>query len=262
MAVPKSDAPYLLGNHGFLIEFVRKPDAKPNEATLRITQPISISGCLEISPLEAKIEQKHKSITVTVADAIVKVDNKPRYTQYGCKQSAGSVSTDITLNRDKMIEGAVNKIHLKSGGGNDQYDVHVDQNKISLFTKTRNAMTGQVMASKDARGKFFFMPAKSSKRTDPLTHWFYPDNLVVVYVPNAQPGADLTDDIKAMAIGGGLTGAEIAIKGFQSPVKDHNTLYFIDNSNKLRGQLKDGKPVPFGEIENMAVYVRQPGLFD
>ncbi len=272
-----TEAPYLIPASAYSINFVHKPGAKPNEATLRITQPLSMSGCMSVEPLETQTKILGSQLKITVSDPIVKLSKDAQYAQFGCKQSMNTIMADVTINRDEIMENAISKIVMSGPGGQDHYDIYVNQHKLSLFTKTKNTLTGKDVKVPGDAGKILFKPANLSQRKDSLTHWFYPDNLIILYAA-PPPGKDISHDITKLANKNGLIGAEKELPGFSSPLTDKSTLYFIDQTGNLGHKLRAGGPTQFGNItmsevfqgpqgpynkeKNLPVYARLPGLLD
>ncbi|GJL85202.1 MAG: hypothetical protein DHS20C02_09770 [Micavibrio sp.] len=273
-----TEAPFLLDATLYEMNFVHKPDAKLNEATLRITQPLSINGCAKIHPLETQTKVQGRNIEITVSAPIVTLDNKGHYTQHGCKQNMNAVTADVTLNRDQLITDEINKVVFKGPGGKDRYDIYVDHNKLSLFTKLKDSLTRKEIKIKGVADKVSFIPSKITQRKDPLTYWFYPDNLVLVYAASPPAGKDISSKIAMLARRNGLVEAEKLIPGFSSPLTDQNILYFIDQAGNLGDKLRSGVPAQLGDItinetfrgsqgpynkeKKLAIFARPPGLLD
>ncbi len=277
--IEENEVPYLLDAPIFSMNFVRDPKAAPNEATLRLSQSYSVSGCVNIKPMTVTPRIAGQRLEYTVSEPVVTLSKEPQYSQFDCKPSVNTVTTDIVFNRDIILEKKINKVTLRGPGGQDQYEIYANEHTLSLYTKVRDPMTGKYVKSSDGKGKEAFKPLKSTQRDDPLTYWFYPENTLVLYVPGTSenPG-QLAERVHELAGKYGMIEAKFAMPGFVSPLKDQNVFYYVDQVGLHANKIRQNGAGPFGNITVkemfqgpegphekdtvVAVYARLPGLMD
>lgn len=277
--IEKNEVPYLLDAPVFNMNFVRDPKAAQNEATLRLSQSYSVSGCVNVKPMTVTPKISGQRLQYTVSEPVVTLSKEPQYSQFDCKPSVNTVTADIIFNHDIILENKINKVILKGPGGQDQYEVYADDHTLSLYTKVRDPMTGKYVKSSDGTGKKAFIPLKSIQRDEPLTYWFYPENTLIFYVPgsDANPG-QIAEQVNQLAGKHGMIEARFAMPGFVSPNKDKNVFYYVDQVGLHADRVRQNGAGPFGNITvketfqgpegpyekdvAAAVYARLPGLMD
>ena len=104
-----TDAPDFVPNYGYTMSFVRLPDMEDNEAVLRIKQPLSVSGCVEVTTPEPKVELIGPSAKVIISAPIIKFNDDPQYGNNTCKRSSPTVISDVIFDRDELIERKIEK---------------------------------------------------------------------------------------------------------------------------------------------------------
>ncbi len=274
-----SDAPGLVPNYGYTMSFVRTEEMAYNEATLRIVQPIAVSGCMDISTPEAQTSIIGPSVKVVISPPVVKFDDSPKYGNSTCRKKSPSVTTDVILNRDELIKGDVSKIVLSGPGGEDTYDLHADKDKIYFFRKVKDSERQMDLRVDFFDDKYFFKPTDSKARHAPLTHWFYPENVVMLNVVSA-PGSGLmvAYEIEKLATRQGFIRLRMLLKGFEPPSTDKNTLYFVDQTGITAKSLSHDLGAVFGTItvsetfhgpegpyeqpKKLDVFAKLPGMFE
>jgi hypothetical protein len=234
------------------VYFVRTPDEKSNEAILRLVTPVSVSGCMNMIPPTVAMRQGAGMLAFKIQSGDVALDKSVRYAHYQCHQGSNVAFADIKLNRDELMRKKIKALTFQSeGGGMDTYNIEWSGDKLTLLPKTA----------------FAFKPFEGSGRADPLSHYFYPDNAIVLYAPAAAKDADLEGPIENLAMSKGLTRASV-------PGAD----YFIDQQKILSGSLAFGSSAyvgtinarekfqgpngPYDQEKPLDIYARRPGMLD
>jgi hypothetical protein len=215
---------------------------------------------LTITPPKVETRLDGPQLSIKVSNSMIDVDRKVRYSQFACKQTNAYGGTDIVLNRDELINNAVNQIAFQSASTvTDYYRVDIDKNRLILSPKSTNA----------------FKPFDFGTSRDPLVYWFYPAGTVALSIPNAPPKADLNQAINTLAAQKNLIPVSNVVPDFIPPSQKNNLFYFIDNA----GFVPDGEAgIELGMItvpqtfygpqgayqkpQNLVVYARKPGLLE
>jgi hypothetical protein len=249
--------PPLLPQGEQFLYFIRTADTKNNEAILRLSTPASISGCVDVVPPRITLRRSAGTMAFKVEEGALALEKNVRYAHYQCNQNSHSASADITLNRDELLENNIKTLTFQSGSGAmDTYEVELSGNRLSLIPKT----------------SYSFKPFEGSTKADPLTYYFYPDNIVVLYVPGADKKADLSKEIISLAQAKGLSPASYA------PLNNGHAVYFTDqqgtlssslafDANAFVGTVKEpqtfqGPNGAYEQDKGVDVYAKRPGTLD
>lgn len=261
-ALEISDAPYLLPLYGYSIYFVHKDGLAPNEAALRITFPLSVTGCFNLIPPEATSKIVGPRIEIAISDPIIKKDEQPQYGHNTCKNNNAAIIADAVVNRDEMIAAGVKSFAIKSAIGAERYDALVDKDKIMLFTKYKDPVTNADKRIDWHDNKMLFPPYKGMKTKTPLTYWFYPEGTVILSVPQAKPKQDFSAEIIKAGQARGLVRLETFIKDFKNPSGDKNKIYFVDQLGSLAGTLERQRAESFGAITVSETFYGPDGPYE
>ncbi|MCK5285250.1 MAG: hypothetical protein KAJ86_06670 [Alphaproteobacteria bacterium] len=257
-----SDAPNIVPNHGYTMSFIRSSVNKDNEATLRIIQPSGISGCISIFTPKPQLSIIGSSAKVIISAPIIKFNDEPQYGNNICKKQSPSIVTNVILNRDTFIEKNIKKITFSGPGGSDTYDLHVDTNKIYFFKKIKNAKLGKDLQLSYFDDKHFFKPDISRNHPTPLTHWFYPENVVILSVPSADNNQDVSAKLKQLASKKGFIKLETLLPGFKPPTTDKNTLYFVDQTGITAKSLSHNTETKYETISVSETFYGTNGAYE
>ena len=238
------------------IYFVRTPEEKSGEATLRLVTPVSVNGCMTMIPPTVTVRRGGRMMAFKIQDGDVALDKSVRYAHYQCHQGANVAHADIKLNRAELMENNIKSVTFQTGGGAmDTYNVEWSGERLNLVPK--NAVA--------------FRPFERSGRLDPLSHYFYPESTIVLYAPSASKNADFSEAIKNLATSKGLVPVS-------SSGADAKGAYFTDPQDILASSLAFGANAYVGTIhvpekfhgpdgvqereKPMDVYARRPGALD
>lgn len=246
----------------YTISFIRPDGLKPGEAGLRITQPVSVNGCGNVTVPPVRQEQDGPVYWITVGLPQVAVDKSVRYAHYACKVGSKFADTDVILNRDELMAKGTRRIGLKNDLGSETYTLESASDYMRLLYK-KNVI---------------FRPDQRNQARDPLTFWFYPENTVILSVPGSEKLPGVEDSIKALAREKGLRPLEETLKNFEGALKNGDLFYFTDTQGNLVSTLKPDAQVLLGTItieepwngpngptsraKTLDVTVRRPGLWE
>lgn len=250
----------LIAQENFELYFVNT-GASDDAVILRITAPSSVSGCAIVKQPSYEATEQGNMLWIKIDSPGVELKQDPRYSQFDCAQQNQSVSVDIPLSRARLESTPIRKIALRSANNTDYYTVEIANERLRLLPESQKA----------------FKPRKMPDGSDALTHWFYPENTVVLFMPGAETGSDFTQEIQQLAATQGLVPLSSMIRGFQDNRKEPNTLYFVDPSGHYARNMNTGtSSVYFGRItaereiygsqgrqkkaERLDVYARTPYL--
>lgn len=272
-----TDAPMALPNYGYTINFIHKDGTAPNEAVLRVSLPLNLSGCYEVLPPETTVKVTGSQAEIIVSDPVIKKDKTPQYGHNTCKKNTGTVVADAVLDRDLLIRKKVNMLRLKGSVGQEKYDLYVDTDRLVLYTKARDFLTNEDRRIDWHGDKLLFKPYVGTQTETPLTYWFYPENTVVLSVPTARADNDVSAEIKKFAQGRGMVALSSVIPDFEPPTQSTNKLYFVDQVGTLAqtlgpqldnvgtvtvGETFYGPNGPYQRPKKLEVMASTPGLMD
>src|ERR1044072_7047713 len=91
----------------------------------------------------------------------------------------------------------------------------------------------RLMPSSMQRTAPMFKPVKFGSIVTPLTHWFYPEGTVILYVPGAKEGVDTKEAVWTMAKSESLQPIQDEFIDFKPPQADPRFYYFSDRKGTL-----------------------------
>ena len=147
-------------------------------------------------------------------------------------------------------------------GGVESYDLYVDTNKLYFYRKVRDAERQKDLRLDFYEDKYFFKPSPSKTRHAPLTHWFYPDNVVMLTVPGAQSNHDVRGQLRKIGSQRGFIELKALLDGFKSPTTHKNTLYFVDQTGRTAKSLGEDAGAAFGTVTVKEVFLGPEGPYD
>jgi hypothetical protein len=228
----------------FAVNFVRTSGASFDEATLRISMPVLVNGCVKVKMVPAKVQQLGSNLSITVEKPEVRLSKEPRYSQHSCGMKASGASVDVKINRADLMENGIKQIALKSkGSGGDTYYVEATHDNLTLIPKSTQ----------------IFKPNDSVSMPDPLSYWFYPANTVVLSV--SRIAGDLSPEIRQLAHNKGMVGLDDTIAGFEQPA-GQNKLYFVDQSGATVAKIKEGGTTSVGQIPETQIFSGPQGEYE
>jgi hypothetical protein len=144
---------------------------------------------------------------------------------------------DVVLDRDDLIKNNVNTVRLQMGRGIDIYDLSVNEERAIM---TPSASTSGITSSSAAQNIPDVINA--------MTHWFYPENTLILWVPNADPKENLQPKLDEMADKMGLVPLDSIYPDFQSPLLSKNFYYYVDKKGGTAAKIAAGKPESIGTV--------------
>jgi hypothetical protein len=230
--------------NGFTLHFVRDLNVGADEAVLRISQPVSVNGCVDITMEPPVVEQRGAAISITVKQPKIVLNKKPQYSTHGCRMKMTGANADVKLNRADIMENGVKQIAFKVSGAPDTYMVDVTHNRLTLIPKT----------------SYMFKPNIGMGMPDPMTYWFYPVNTIVLIAPRATQ--DVTEEITKLAHRNQMVGLEDTLIGFEQPPARENKLYFVDQTGKTAKQIDTEGTVFLGQVPQLTAYRGAQGTYE
>lgn len=223
----------LISNAEYTIHFVRKKTLKPDEVALRFSQPVITSGCAKIIAPKANVKNSGIIQYIEIGRPIIALDKTVRYAHIDCRQVPNIVQTDVVLKRKELIENNVKRISIKSDFGTEDYQLEIGKNTLALKGKT---------------GGFLFKPNGKIRHKDPLLHYFYPKNTIILSVPRAMERDKINLQLKNIALQKGLVPLKTVIKNFASLNRNSKDFYFLDQSGITISRLSHDQNMYFGKI--------------
>jgi hypothetical protein len=257
----------ILPRHFFVMNFVQSPDADSDTATLRIASPLTLNGCVKLTPPVIESTDNGRTLRISVVPPVADVDRSVKHPHYDCKQGAFVAQADVSLSREDLEAQDVRQIAFKVDNITDYYLVELSPHELALTPRTMRA----------------FKPRAVPGKLDSMRFRFYPDNTIVLSLPGSTAETpDVKTKLAAFAAGQGLNPLAETIPAFASPESQNasykNSFYYIDPSNNLTNDLAANENRKLGTIDipadfkgpegayqvrnQLEVYARRPGLYD
>ncbi|HTK84699.1 MAG TPA: hypothetical protein VL625_06390 [Patescibacteria group bacterium] len=200
---------------------LRRPELKPSQFVLRLTPRSLGTGCVRVSKIPSTVDFKEGAIEVTLDEFRIDGRGLTLAPEYNCDLHPKNPTADIVLDRDDLTSKGIKLLKLKTGQVKDgqitdTFDVDINNERIRL-------KPDKMMQRTPPRFKTYQL----SNIRAPLTHWFYPEGTVILYVPGAK-GEDVTSQVVSMAKAQGLEPLSDEWPDFRSPLIDQNQWYFVD----------------------------------
>lgn len=233
----------IFSNSSFSINLAR---GAGNNPVLRISQPVSASGCFNISMPKPETSFQGPMLWVNVGAPTITIDKTVRYAHIDCPQAPQAVQSDVVLNRDRLIENKVRRMTLKNDFGIDNYTVNLTDSKLELIPQSST----------------LFKPNRQIKNKNPLVFWFYPENTVVLNVPQAKANDMISDDLNKLASAKGLINLSSVVKDFPQNDTPDKSFYFVDPSGITTKSLSEGGSIHFGEVKTFETFYGPDGAYE
>lgn len=236
----------------------RVSDGKDGDFNMHFTNIGVVSGCVGVTEPEINLVFTQKKLDISIEeDAEFELRNQDRhYGAYSCDIETHTLSFDIRLNRDDLMERNIKAIGIISKKYGRYSNVEVDISKERIIFQAKS-------------------PGGSSYET----FWFYPANTVILHTPSAKSGQDNGPLIDAFAEKNGLIPLSDTLKKFERPSWIKNVKYYTDPGGKILNQVASaerdlqvgtiyptktmyGADGPAEQPYDLAVYARKPGLYD
>lgn len=245
--------PSFFQRDAYTVEFRDEPLNSISKFTMRIASFGQASGCASMTKSKVTTKDALEAVSIEVKDSEIKLDNKkPRYSNHDCEIKQQRSFFDVVLDRDDMINKGIKQIKLTSEkyGEFNSSDVEVSEEKFVLKIKTGDGNLH-------------------------LTHWFFPENTVILSTPYAKSDADTRELIEKFAKRQGLLPAAKHFEGYIPPHHVKNHAIFIDRWNRVMQHLDNpeeqnvigsitptrtvyGVNGPVEEEYNLDVYAKMP----
>jgi hypothetical protein len=248
------------------MSLLRRPDLPEDKVILHLALGDSYTGCPKLSDLQSRISISESVLSVAISDYRVDMRNLPQDPQQ-CSTRQQFPSMDIILGRDDLIEHGVTSARLQLSKGIDIYDIKVDNEKIQIQP---SVSTGGLSVN--------FQPQKLRNVANPLLHWFYPENTLILSIPDAGPKEDTKARIAGLAQKLGLTPLEEIYPDFRSPLIVQDQYYYVDQKGDTALKIKPGEPAAIGTVtvpktvyglvadetveDDLPVYAHRPGAYE
>lgn len=220
------------------VEMVRN---ETGGASIRVTSPTVINGCLVIPPLEYK--RQYSGMYLDIAFAGYKM-NFPEDRSPGCNKGLQYPRVDIPVSLQSLQSNKVEAIRFMLGaqGRMDIYDVDLGENSITLLPRTDN---------------IFKLGKPRLGGIVPTTVVIYPRSTLILTAPSI-PQETRADEIRKFAEANNLAPLETELPDFVMPLGRDDRYYYIDKSGEIAEKVQSYNNV---NLTNM-IYARRPGAYE
>ncbi len=257
----------LISSAPYQVEYVRLPDAKPGDVTLRIVSPASITGCINVTQPTAEVKATGRTVKIEITDARLTPDRtNTEYSLHSCKVSTGSSKIDITLKREALIQQRINRIMLevKNKGPFLNMKLRTDKEK-AFFIADILDLARMGLPYKNAINK--------------TVYWFYPENTVLLFNSSLKMTDDNIRKIIHFARTKGLTPLTTILPDFRTTKRNRHKLYFVDTDGIYADQIETindvetlgniemeevfhGPEGPYKKTSEKSIFIKRPGLYE
>lgn len=227
------------------VYFVRASD-DPAEATLRLSSPLSVNGCIIVHQPPPVIAEEPPYLRVFLENPSVQLDREARLNQTSCQQAPQFLYSDIKLNRDTLMAQGINKIVLRNNLLSDTYNLDLTSERIMLVPDTQKT----------------FKPQDTPGKSNPLEYWFYPANTIILSVPKSKDARETYELLKPLANEKNLITLGSVLPGFGQNLDQETRFYFVDETGALPKQMGDKNSMPLGEIQVTRTFTGMQGPYD
>lgn len=221
-------------------DFIHDPQADEGDLTFRASIPLQIHGCYEMYKPEIEQEIVGKALVLDVKMPIVL--NPYRENKNPDCKITDSISADIHIERDALLEENVNKMKIVTEHNVINRDVELTENYITLTTPDNNLIK-------------------------PYTYWSLPSNTVVLSVPmfseDLMYNNTQLQQLARVARIKGLVPIETRLADYVPAENIINRFYFLDTKGDFLKELKeDGGTISIGHIHIKEPFYGPDGLYD
>ena len=227
----------LLPQDSFRFTIYQRPNAPDYELTLKIFTPLPVSGCFKTLPYEATDEIKGQMLEVYMDFPVIMPDRDGN-----CDNVQNTLSTEVLLDKDELIDNDINKFLFRSKYGVITYDLYINEDMIELSSPNDVFQEG-------------------------LEYWFLPSNAVVLSVPMAKDNLmnhkSMLQDLAIVAETNDLIPIEEKFPDYMPKEDFLNRFYFLDTDGDVREQLNNGSTsVTIGQIYRTEPFYGPNGKYD
>jgi len=250
----------LLPNDFYGVAFVHLPGASPNDMTINVASPGTISGCLKVKPAQITPEFIGESLILNMTEAQFRVDTSTvRYAHHQCELASNASLTEVTVHLDELKSKNVKKLSIKSKTIGKFIDgtIKIDDHKVTLESETGRLdgrLSEKILCHGDDK------PPECK-----ITFWIYPPHTVVLSsnALNKSANKNLIQQIKSLGSARGLTPLEDIIPGFEPDRAHKDLVYMVDDKNIYGNDLATPEDrYLFGGITTTEVFYGPQGAFD
>jgi len=203
------------------VALVHYPYMSADQFGLQLSVPDMVSGCYDLTPLEYEaqfIDPYFLDIKVRQYRRVAP-EGVNAYTQ--CDRKNKMATALMVLDRKDLKSRGTQQIRFSTETGRDNYKIILNDTQIELIPESMMVFKGQNMSG----------PLK-----DRVAHSFSGDTTVVLQVPMARPGEDLSNEIVNFALSQSLSMPESG----QTTSWNSNgmaTYYFTDTSGMMASRI-------------------------
>lgn len=245
------------------ISLARLPGMGPDEFAIRLTSPDTVVGCFAISDLYYAGFFKEIYADIYLNGYEMDLRGQPNAPHYNCDLGYKNATAWVKMNRNDLIANGIKQYRIWNGPFANYYTIDMAKNKITLRASQQ---MGPVKFTPHSTGTY-----------DPLTFWFYPQNTVLLYAPQARPDDDFEDKIRAFAEEKGMVPLDAVYPEFNSPLATGGFYYYVDRQNVIASTPGIESGLRLGAItiqktvyglkgdetaaQEMKIFARSPGMY-
>jgi hypothetical protein len=242
------------------ISLLRDPDYPQDRVLLHVESNEMIQTCAR----PGEIEYEKEVVDKIYLDIKLLGFDMNRDAEKGVNCSMGQYRPDVVIPLSRQELSGIRQVRFRTLYQIDYYNVIQEQDYLAL----------RQMKAEDP----LVVPLEDPRFDDPLGHWFYPDNTVLLFVPNPPANMDVKREVEKFAGSRGLTPLGQIVKSFRPGMRDDSLHYYVDPSGQLPGMISGDGMHAVGAITSWKnvrdvggmrkipvqhdVYARVPGVYE
>lgn len=239
----------------------------PGQFVLHLSLPDALNGCPKVSDFSHEARFHDIYLDVEIKDYAIDMRNLTSAPHYDCDQRQRYPTADIILDTNDLARRGIRQIRLRRGYFTDYFDIEMNDRYVRLQP-----------SDTEIPDYMRYRQQKIYNVKNTLNRWFYPDNTVILYVPDADDDQYIKTSLDTLARQHGMEPLENIYKGFTSPLVLPHFYYYVDKTKTLTkgNTIPDG--VAIGTVmadkktyglygddiiqEDLAVFAKTPGIYE
>ncbi len=249
------------------VSLQRREDLPADYFILRVSLDNAMSGCPKMSKMSADVEFVDRILEIEVFDYSVDMRGLPQNPHYECGGAQEVPAAEIVLGKEELLKRNTDMIRMRLGKLTDFFDVDISEDWVMISPAQRTGALNK-----------FYQPLRMPGVINPLRLWFYPENTVILTVPDANKQGGSSKGLSEAASRMGLVPLTDIIYDFKSPLAAGGHYYYVDEKGDVAAKVPQGVRRKIGSIavektvyglegdevvtEQTDIFARRPGPYE
>lgn len=224
---------YLLDEGIYAMHLVRPEGMGHLGTAIRISQPVVAQGCMKLVMMKPSLRILGSILQIETQGPAILLNDQAKSISGDCPQESVTPVLDIGLKREFLEDNGISKITMITPYGQDNFNIELSPESLTLKPETTRV----------------FKPNKEISSGEPLKHWFYPKDTIVLFIPRADNSQALYKDLNAFAKENGLEPLRLQDDGFTTNENRQKFFLFRDPNQAFSKDLKPHDTKSVGTID-------------